>query len=133
MTVRRNDPVRCPVCTTIAPCGLTKREWETIRKDRKRQRDRDAKRHKRNKAKADRAMVKSSRLEDVQAVLPRGWVSARDLSDLAAILPGLCDLPPASRRRAVNRAINDLAAANMVEIKRGPRNSRLIRDISSND
>jgi hypothetical protein len=66
-------------------------------------------------------------------VLPRGWASARDLSDLVAILPGWCDVRPASRRRAVNRAINDLAAANVIEIKRGPRNSRLIRDILSND
>jgi hypothetical protein len=119
--------------TTIAPRGLTEAEWKAIRKSRKRKRDRDAKRRKRNKAKADRAMVKASRLEDVQAVLPREWVSARDLSDLAAILPGLCDLPPSSRLRAVNRAINDLATAKVIETKRGPRNSRLIRDLSSND
>jgi hypothetical protein len=119
--------------TTIAPCGLTEAEWKEIRKSRKRQRDRDTKRRKRNKAKADRAMVKSSHVEDIQAVLPRGWISARDLSDLATILPGLCDLPPLSRLRAVNRAINDLATAKVIEIKCGPRNSRLIRDTSSDD
>jgi hypothetical protein len=119
--------------TTIAPCGLTEAEWKEIRKSRKRQRDRDTKRRKRNKAKADRAMVKSRHVEDIQAVLPRGWISARDLSDLATILPGLCDLPPLSRLRAVNRAINDLATAKVIETKCGPRNSRLIRDTSSND
>jgi hypothetical protein len=119
--------------TTIAPRGLTEAEWKAIRKSRKRKRDRDTKRRKRNKAKADRAMVKSSRVDDVQALLPRGWISARDLSDLATILPRLCDLPPSSRLRAVNRAINDLATAKVIETKRGPRNSRLIRDISSND
>ena len=119
--------------TTIAPRGLTEAKWKEIRKSRKRKRDRNAKRRMRNKAKADRAMVKASRVGDVQALLPSEWIGARDLSDLATILPGLCDLPPASRLRAVNRAINDLAAANVIEIKRGPRNSRLIRDVSSND
>ena len=83
--------------TTIAPRGLTGAEWKAIRKSRKRQRDRDAMCRKRNKAEADRAIwSRPSRVGDVQAVLPREWISARDLSDLATILPEWCDLPPAS-------------------------------------
>jgi hypothetical protein len=125
--------------TTIAPCGLSEREWKEVRKARKRERDRDAKRRKRwqlngscNLTSMPEGAHEHRRSRDLQSLLPQGWISARHLTDLAMILPGLCDLQPASRRRAINRAINDLADANVIEIKRGPRGSRLIRDMSSN-
>ena len=119
--------------TTIAPRGLTKLEWEKIRADRKRRRDRDAMRRKRKKVKEGRNVIKASRIEDILSVLPRSWISAGDISDLVTIFPGWCDLKPASRRRAVNRTINDLADANAIEIKLGPRGRRLIRDLSPNE
>jgi hypothetical protein len=117
--------------TTIAPCGLTEAEWTEKRKARKRRRDRDNKRRMRGKAKVARKMPNSRelRVDNVRALLSCKWMSTDSLIDLVTILPGLCILTRASRRRAVNRIINDLAGTNVIEIKSGPRGARLIREI----
>jgi hypothetical protein len=121
--------------TTIAPCGLTEAEWTEKRKSRKRNRDRDTKRRKRAEAKT-RKMPNSReiRRDNVRALLSSKWISTDRLTDLITIFPGLCTLSRASRRRAVNRIVNDLADAKSIEIKRGPHGARLIREIhDSND
>jgi hypothetical protein len=120
--------------STIAPRGLTKAEWDEIKKSRKRKRDRDAKRCKRAEAKAARGTPNSRqvRADNVRSLLSPDWMTTDDLVDLVTIFPGF-DLPRDSRRRAVNRIIHDLARANDVEIS-GPRDARLIREVpSSND
>jgi hypothetical protein len=121
--------------TTIAPRDLTDAEWEKIRKSRKRQRDRDSKRRERGKATAARKMPKPKelRMDVVRSLLPPGWISTDQLMDDVTIFPGLCDLQPKSRRRVLNRTINDLKKANEIEIKIGQRGSRSIREISASD
>jgi hypothetical protein len=118
--------------TTIAPRGLTEAEWEEIKKSRKRQRDRDAKRRKRAQAAAGRTNSRQVRVDNIKSLLSPEPISVHLLFELVAGFPGF-NLPHNSRRRAVNRIINDLADAQQVEIT-GPRNARLIREVpSSND
>jgi hypothetical protein len=119
--------------TTIAPCGLTEAEWKEIKKSRKRQRDRDAKRRKRAQAAAGRPNSRRVRADNIRSLLSPEPISIGLLIELVAMFPDLGDLPRDSRRRAVNRIINDLEDAQEVEIS-GPRDARLIREVpSSND
>jgi len=119
--------------TTIAPCGLTEAEWAEIRKSRKRQRDRDTKRRKRAEAKTAGSMSNARlRVDTVVSLLSPEGIHVGLLFDLVAMFPGF-PLSRDSRRRTVNRIINDLADAKVVEIT-GPRNARLIREVpTSND
>lgn len=121
--------------TTIAPCGLTEAEWKKIRKSRKRQRDRNTKRRQRASAKSAGKMPNSRelRVDAVRSLLAPGWISTDLLIDLVTIFPGLCTLSRDSRRRALNRIINELAGAKAIEIKSGPRGARLIREIHGSD
>jgi hypothetical protein len=119
--------------TTIAPRDLTEAEWEEIRKSRKRRRDRDTKRRQRAEAKTAGSISNSRlRVDTVVSLLSPDGIHVGLLFDLVAMFPGF-PLSRDSRRRTVNRIINDLADAKVVEITGSP-NARVVREVpTSND